>query len=188
MIKLHTIHVANRSAIISSRQRICQVAKDLHFSNINATRIGSAISEICRLLLLNDEDIHVDIDLHEVDRKYGLSFSVLGISDVNDLEFCERFFDIFTRVDTLEGTTDVNAFSFLPSPKVIEDNILIDDIIKKLTLPSKAELFSAIEQQNKTLETQADDLIVAMDEVEKAAEAKSLFLANMSHEIRTCNW
>jgi len=73
MFTLGTIFIKDESSIVDARSKIRNLAVDLGFSAIESTRISTATSEICWLLLANQQQASIDVSLQLRQNQYAIS-------------------------------------------------------------------------------------------------------------------
>lgn len=185
MVELCTLKVVNMDSVIWVRKKVWSLVKMLGFNEIKATRIETAISEICHKCYLENSEQTISIYLVEQFGEKAVLFKLDGITVKEDLMFASVFFDKYYIHKLKDNLLTIKAFSYIRDTNISIDEIFIEKLKEKLSMPSKSELMSELKKKNEALLFQANELRTAKDRAEDAAKAKSYFLANMSHEIRT---
>jgi len=144
---------------------------NLNFSPVEATRLATATSEICWVILQNDDRSSVDVCFDKINERFGLLIVFQGIPTQFKSRNFEFLFDQFSIIPGNQGTQNIRAFKFFHDPTFIPYKDFIEAEKSKIAQLSREELM--------------EELKTAHEKAEEANQAKGDFLANMSHEIRT---
>ena len=91
---LQNIHIENDMDLVTARQSVRKIAKNLNFNIVNQTKLITAVSELTRNVLAYAGKGEIIIELIETDIKKGLRITVTdegpGIPDV-DLAMTDGF-------------------------------------------------------------------------------------------------
>ncbi|MFT6056484.1 MAG: signal transduction histidine kinase/CheY-like chemotaxis protein [Pseudohongiellaceae bacterium] len=171
MLDIGTIPVLNEESIVHFRSKIRNMAIDLHFSTVEATRIATACSEISWHYLEVINSFTVEVFIEKVDEKYGLLLVFPAISKQLKCRVFELLFDHITLMPGDNEKQKLHTFNFLRDVSFVPSLEFIADQKVKISKLSRDELVEELREAKKIAET--------------AAESKATFLASMSHEIRT---
>ncbi len=84
---LQNIHIENNMDLVTARQSVRTIAKNLNFNIVNRTKLITAVSELTRNVLVYAGKGEIIIELIETDIKKGLRITVTdegpGIPDVD---------------------------------------------------------------------------------------------------------
>ncbi|WPC44327.1 response regulator [Clostridium sp. JS66] len=185
MIQLGILKINSKDSIIEVRKKIRRIIMLLEFNEIKAVRIETAISQICRIGYIKDNDIFISIFIADMDNQKSLLFKFISISNHGNYLFGKDFFDEFHLENSQDGSLIVEAFSYLSHLSFSLTHDFIEKMRKELSMLSREELMNELEKKNNELITYAEGLKKAKNIAEEAAQVKADFLANMSHEIRT---
>ena len=103
MIELGNISIRNDDGILHCRNKIRMLAVAFGFSDIQATRIATASSEICRQLLPDNGRLSVETMVDDIEGNLGFALAFKGASS----EFStERYALVF---DTVKSDSNING-------------------------------------------------------------------------------
>ncbi|MCT4544627.1 MAG: hypothetical protein N4A63_13885 [Vallitalea sp.] len=185
MIKLGSIKVTNTDSRIEARKKIKRLVERFNYSEIKATRIETAISQMCRIGYMSNNGILISIFITDIDNQKALMFRFSQMLNSGTYFFGNKFFDKFYMENSEDGSLTVEAYSELSDLSFFLTDDFIDKIRSELLIPSRAELMDELKEKNDELTVYAEELKKAKNIAEVAAQTKADFLANMSHEIRT---
>ena len=171
MLQLGAIYIRDEISIVHCRNKIRTLSLDLNFSSVEATRLATATSEICWLLLPNEEQSSVNVSFDKINERFGLLLVFQGATSQFKASNFEFLFDQFDIVFDNNGIQDIRAFKFFRNPTFIPSDGFIETAKSKLLELSREELMEKLKE--------------ATERAESGTQAKSAFLANMSHELRT---
>jgi sigma-B regulation protein RsbU (phosphoserine phosphatase) len=160
MIQLGTVQIHDENSIVHFRNKIRVLSLDLDFSPVAATRIATATSEICSILLQSNSHSSVKIALDKIDERLGL----LMVFDPATRQLEEKkfnlLFDHFEFVSDNQGKEQIKAFKFFSNLSFIPSHNFIEAAKGKLLELSRDELEKALEKANKRM---SGELSVAKD-------------------------
>jgi signal transduction histidine kinase/DNA-binding response OmpR family regulator/HPt (histidine-containing phosphotransfer) domain-containing protein len=138
---------------------------------VESTRLATATSEICWVILQNEDHFSVDVYFDKINERFGLLMVFQGIPTQFKSTNFEFLFDQFSIIPGNQRTQNIRAFKFFRDPTFIPYKDFIEAEKSKIAQLSRDELM--------------EELKTAQEKAEEANQAKGDFLANMSHEIRT---
>ncbi len=171
LIELGAISIRDEDSIVHCRNKILILAMNLNFSPVEATRLATATSEICWVILQNEGHSSVDVCFDKINERFGLLIVFQGIPTQFKSGNFEFLFDQFSFIPGNQGAQNIRAFKFFRDPAFIPHKDFIEAEKSKIAQLSRDELM--------------EELKTAQEKAEEANQAKGDFLANMSHEIRT---
>ena len=105
MIELGNISIRNDDGVLQGRNKIRMLAVEFGFSAIQATRLATASSEVCRQLLCENKRLSIATAVDEIDGQLGFALTFKGAA--SELA-TERYALIF---DTIKYVSDNDAAS-----------------------------------------------------------------------------
>jgi len=171
MIEIGTVQIRDENSIVQCRNKIRSLSLDLDFSQVVATRIATATSEICSVLLQRNTHSSVNISFDKRDERLGLLLVFEPATPKIKEKNFNLLFDHFEFVSDNLGKEQIKAFKFFSNLRFIPSEDFIEVAKGKLSELSRDELIEKLKETTLLAES--------------ATQTKSDFLANMSHEIRT---
>jgi sigma-B regulation protein RsbU (phosphoserine phosphatase) len=151
MIQLGTVQIHNDNSIVQCRNKIRVLSLDLDFSPVVATRIATATSEICSILLQSNSHSSVKIAFDKIDERLGL----LMVFDPATRQLEEKnfnlLFDHFEFVSDKQGKEQIKAFKFFSNLNFIPSQNFIEAAKGKLLELSREELEKELEKANERM-------------------------------------
>ncbi|MFT7073878.1 MAG: sigma-B regulation protein RsbU (phosphoserine phosphatase) [Patiriisocius sp.] len=151
MIQIGTVQIHNDNSIVQCRNKIRVLSLDLDFSPVVATRIATATSEICSILLQSNSHSSVKIAFDKIDERLGL----LMVFDPATRQLEEKnfnlLFDHFEFVSDNQGKEQIKAFKFFSNLNFIPSQNFIEAAKGKLLELSRDELEKALEKANERM-------------------------------------
>jgi signal transduction histidine kinase/CheY-like chemotaxis protein len=193
MVHLGRVSLKDKNYLVEKRNKVLDLAGDLGFKEVTATRLTTAASEVIRRLAGGGEECGLELFIDERKKRFGLLIRFVSDYDISEnSKILQDIFDEVNYFDGKNGLKSLEAFKFIKdySFKPTEDFISYQkEKIAKLT---RDELYEELKKSNEQLKGEIEahekteaELKEATIEAERANEAKSQFLASMSHEIRT---
>lgn len=185
MVKLGVLKVLSPNNIFDVRKKVRRMVTALGYNEMKATRIEAAISELSRKCFSGKNEIDIFVYITDLNLKRTLLFKLVKVITNESLIFGNQFFDKYNIEQNMDGSVNIEAFSYIKDMNLVIDDELIEKITKELSALSKMELMDELKKKNNVLMLQAKELRNAKKKAEEGAKTKADFLANMSHEIRT---
>ena len=193
MVRLGRVSLKDRNYLVEKRNKVLDLAGDLGFGEVTATRLTTAASEVIRRLAGGGEKCGLEFFIDERNKRFGLLIRFTSGDDIS--ENYQILEDIFDEVDYSKGNNGFNsleAFKFIKDYNFQPSEDFINYEQEKLSRLTRDELYEELEKSNDQLKGEIEahkkteeELKEATIKAKRANEAKSQFLASMSHEIRT---
>jgi signal transduction histidine kinase len=167
MIVIGTLTVRNSDEIIRAREKLRKISKILGFSNINATKIASLMSELSRELLLKSDNFNISIALIEENIKQlqieFVSKTKISLSESSPYHF---FFDGIQQESLKEKKGD----SLILKKKISNQSFLYEkELLQKIKAEfnkyNKLELLNQLENKNIELQKAYEKLKTSQEEL-----------------------
>jgi len=151
VIELGRISVYDADSFTEARKKILRLAESLGFDQIQATKLATIVSELCRLDQANPAGIALDLGLGDRDGRAALSLVFLYGHPVRPPLSAGQFFDGLTP--RANGSPhSFAALKLLPDSDFRPDGGQLQDLRDMLARPSRTELMRSLENKNNELE------------------------------------
>jgi sigma-B regulation protein RsbU (phosphoserine phosphatase) len=165
MVQLGTLKFRKDDSIVHCRNKIRVLSMDLAFSPVVATRLATATSEICNILLQSNPQSKLKIAIDKVDQRFGL----LMVFESSTRELEEKnfslLFDHFEFVTDKSGKEQIKVFKFFSDRSLIPSDEFISTAKGKLLELSRDELEKELEEANQRMRGElniANDIQMSM--------------------------
>lgn len=193
MVRLGKVSLKDRAYLVEKRNKVLDLAGDLGFGEVTATRITTAASEVIRRLAGGGEECGLEFFIDARKGKFGLLIRFVSGDDISEnSKILEGIFDEIVYSNLQNGLNSLEAFKFITDYDFKPTQDFINYEQKKIEKLTRDELYEELKNSNIKLKEEIEahkrtenELKKAKIVAERANEAKSEFLASMSHEIRT---
>lgn len=193
MLELGKIYLKDRKFLAEKRNKLLDLAVDLGFGEVTATRLTTAASAVIRKVAGTCDDSGVEFFIDERRGRFGLLIRFISGDDVSETsKILEGIFDEIDSSFSGNGVSILGAFKFIPDYSFKPTEDFIDKEREKIGRLTRDELFFELKKSYSELKEEIEAhketeemLEKAKIQAESANMAKSEFLASMSHEIRT---
>jgi len=152
MIEIGKIHIKDEGSVVEARNKIRQLAGDLKFSPIGATRLATVTSMLSRSICRGDGgQSTIDVGFDRTERGLCLSLVFQSDNGVLDAVRAERFFDTVRTSRAEDGSQRLEALKHLPDPAFRPTEDFVGEAKEKLERPSRAELLEQLRKRNEEL-------------------------------------
>jgi signal transduction histidine kinase/DNA-binding response OmpR family regulator len=193
MVSLGRVSLKDRAYLVQKRNKVFDLAGDLGFGEVTATRLTTAASEVIRRLAGGGEECGLEFCIDERKERFGLLIRFVSGYDIS--ENSKILHDIFDEVYYSKwenGLNALEAFKFIKDYKFKPTQDFINYQREKIARLTRDELFVELKKSYSSLEKEIEAhketekmLEKSKVQAESANKAKTEFLASMSHEIRT---
>jgi signal transduction histidine kinase len=163
MLEIGKIIIKDKSSIVEARNKIYLLAEDLKFSSMNATRLATITSDLCRSIYQKDIESSLTVGFEERKDVFGLVLIFRGKRTDLNIKHAELFFDNLQILSTKDGLQKIETFKYIPEPEFKLTKEFVDMEKERLIRLSREELFNEVKRKN-------EELLEILDEREKMWE------------------
>jgi two-component system sensor histidine kinase/response regulator len=193
MVRLGKVSLKDKTYLAPKRNKVLELATDLGFGEVTATRLTTAASEVIRKVAGVEKKCGLEFFIDQRKEKFGLLIRFVSGNDISEnSKILDGIFDEIDYYNLGNGLNALDAFKFIAGHDFKPTKDFINYEQEKISKLTRDELYEELKKSYGKLKEEIkahkkteDELKKAKIIAERANEAKSEFLASMSHEIRT---
>lgn len=174
MIELGRLIVDSNNSLIVARKKAREIALKLGCTEILATRIEAALSDIIRQLLTIEKKIDFLISIVEKDQRKGVMIVFRNLENKIKLNLPEPCFDEFKYSKMKNGKYQANVYMPFVFINPEFSDLLIKELRAEIKSPSKEELIKEIELKNIELANSRQFMESVLENLQAAVYVKDL--------------
>jgi diguanylate cyclase (GGDEF)-like protein/PAS domain S-box-containing protein len=151
MIELGTIRIRDEDSMVQARNKIRQLAEDLKFSPITATRLATVTSELSRSVHLKAKESSIRVGVAREREAFCLQLVFQSLNGGYDVRKAVSVFDSLRSVRGEDGSERVEALKYIPDPGFAPTPDFVATAREKLMRLSRAELMDELTRKNEEL-------------------------------------
>ena len=151
MFELGTIRIKDEDSIVQARNKIRQLAEDLKFGPIAATRLATATSELSRSACRGGKECSIAVGIAREGEAFCLQLAFDSRNGGLNLRKAEAVFDSLRVCPAEGGLQRVEAIKRIPDPAFAPTPDLIATARDMLMRPSRLELMDQLKKRNEEL-------------------------------------
>ena len=157
MIDLGTIPIATRHSIVEARGKVRKVCESLTGDSICATRLGTAVSELARVLLASDAKARIKVGLRRDQGQAELILAVFGQAPLEVPDALRVFFEDVQASPGAAGAITTSVAYPLPSIQHVDEQA-ISALRQIVQQQSRDELMEELRRKNRELQESFESL------------------------------
>ena len=178
MIKLGSLAIKDAAGIIASRNKIRHLALSLKFDPVNATRLTTLVSDLCRSLYQHHDDGCLLVGFEERQQGFGLLLIFQGKTKAGSLtpeqafvisERTDGFFDDASLIHSGKNQQRFAAFKYMPDLAFRPTQRFVNEQKEQIGRFSKTELLIEVQRKNEELQSLLDELEQRAEKEKKLA-------------------